>query len=89
MQKLELERAKAQEFVVEQKWNSHETKLKALVASLQMCVNAYVKGTNNRNNKGKKIGLSLTFKQGTKQDYVTPKQEHKNENKNTRCAKQT
>ncbi len=54
-----------------------------------MCVNAYVKGTNNHKNKGKKIGLNLTFKQRTRQDYVIPKQEHKNENKNTRCAKQT
>jgi hypothetical protein len=63
---LELERAKAREFVVEQKWNNRETELKAHVATLQMCVDAYVKGIKNHKNKGKKKGLSLTFKQGTK-----------------------
>jgi len=38
--KLELEKAKAQKFVVHQEWNSHETKLKAQVVALQMCVDA-------------------------------------------------
>jgi hypothetical protein len=33
-------------------------------------------------------GLSLTFKQGTKQDYMIQKQQHKIKNKKTRCAKQ-
>jgi hypothetical protein len=42
-----------------------------------MCVDAYVKGIKNHKNKGRKKGLSLTFKQGTKQDYVIQKQEHK------------
>ncbi|CAM6042219.1 unnamed protein product [Sphagnum compactum] len=38
--KLELERAKAREFVVEQEWSSRETELKAQVAALQMCADA-------------------------------------------------
>jgi hypothetical protein len=29
-------------------------------------------------NKGLKEGLNLTFKQGTRQDYVIRKKEHKN-----------
>ncbi len=32
--KLELEKAKAQKFVVHQKWNSHETKLKGTSGSI-------------------------------------------------------
>ncbi len=38
--KLELERAKAREFVVEQEWRSRETELKSQVAALQMCADA-------------------------------------------------
>ncbi len=34
-------------------------------------------------------GLSVIFKQGTKQDYAIQKQQHKIKNKNMRCAKQT
>jgi hypothetical protein len=50
----------------------------------------FVNDTKNHENKGWKKGLSLTFKQGTKQDYVIQKQKHtKVKNKNTRCAKQT
>jgi hypothetical protein len=33
--------------------------------------------TKNRKNKNLRKGLSLTFKQGTRQDYVIQKQEHK------------
>jgi len=39
--------------------------------------------------KGEKKGLNLTFKQGTKQDYVIKKQKYKTKNKNMKCAKQT
>jgi hypothetical protein len=33
-----------------------------------------IKDMKNNKNKGLKKGLSLTFKRGTKQDYVTQKQ---------------
>jgi hypothetical protein len=36
-----------------------------------------VKGTKNHKNKSLKKGISLIFKQGTKQNYVIKKQEHK------------
>jgi hypothetical protein len=38
--KLELEKTKAGEFMVQQEWNSHEIELKAHVVALQMCVDA-------------------------------------------------
>jgi hypothetical protein len=36
-----------------------------------------VKDTKNHKNKNLKKGLSLTFKQGTRQNYVIQTQEHK------------
>jgi hypothetical protein len=38
-----------------------------------------IKDMKNHKNKILKKGLSLTFKQKTRQDYVIKKQEHKNE----------
>ncbi len=37
-----------------------------------------IKDTKNHKNKSFKKGLNLTFKQGTRQDYVIQIQEHKN-----------
>jgi hypothetical protein len=37
-----------------------------------------VRDTKNYKNKGERKGLSLTFKQGIRQDYAIQKQKHKN-----------
>jgi len=44
-----------------------------------------VKDTKNHKNKGLRKGLSLTFKWGTKQNYVIQKQKHITSKKNLYC----